>query len=107
VEVKVLNVDTRKLQIKLSMKALEEQPVKEVKEKDFRPAKTSEPAPVMEEEAREEPIPTAMEMALREAMERSKDKQPAEPVSKGKRKPKGASNELEQILYRTLHNKRK
>jgi small subunit ribosomal protein S1 len=107
VEVKVLNVDKRKRQIKLSMKALEEPPVKEVKEKDFRPAKSSEQAPAMEDEAKDEPIPTAMEMALREAMERSKEKYPAEPANKGKRKAKGTTNELEQILYRTLHNKRK
>ncbi len=107
VEVKVLNVDKRKRQIKLSMKALEEPPVKEVKEKDFRPARNSEQAPAAEDEAKEEPIPTAMEMALREAMERSKEKNPVETASKGKRKPKGATNELEQILYRTLHNKRK
>jgi small subunit ribosomal protein S1 len=107
VEVKVLNVDKRKRQIKLSMKALEEPPVKEVKEKDSRPAKGNEQAPVLEDEAKDEPIPTAMEMALREAMERSQDKHPVEPVSKGKRKTKGAPDELEQILYRTLHNKRK
>ena len=107
IEVKVLNVDKRKRQIKLSMKALEEPPVKEVKEKDFRPARSGEQAPVAEDDARDEPIPTAMEMALREAMERSKDKNPVEPAIKGKRKPKGATNELEQILYRTLHNKRK
>lgn len=107
IEVKVLNVDKRKRQIKLSMKALEEPPVKEVKEKDFRPAKASEQAPAMDEEAKDEPIPTAMEMALREAMERSKEKHPVEAASKGKRKSKGATNELEQILYRTLHNKRK
>jgi len=108
VEVKVLNVDKRKRQIKLSMKALEEPPVKEVKEKDFRPAKSSEQAPALEEETKDEPIPTAMEMALREAMERSKEKHPVEPpASKGKRKSKSSTNELEQILYRTLHNKRK
>jgi predicted RNA-binding protein with RPS1 domain len=107
VEVKVLNVDKRKRQIKLSMKALEEPPVKEVKEKDFRPPKSSEQPPAFEEEAKDEPIPTAMEIALREAMERSKEKHTVEPETKGKRKSKGASNELEQILYRTLHNKRK
>ncbi len=107
IEVKVLNVDKRKRQIKLSMKALEEPPVKEVKEKEFRPAKASEQASAVDEETREEPIPTAMEIALREAMERSKEKHPAEAANKGKRKAKGATNELEQILYRTLHNKRK
>lgn len=107
VEVKVLNVDKRKRQIKLSMKALEEPPVKEVKEKDFRPARSSDQATAVEEEAKEEPIPTAMEIALREAMERSKEKHTDEPASKGKRKSKGATNELEEILFRTLQNKRK
>jgi len=107
VEVKVLNVDKRKRQIKLSMKAMEEPPVKEVKEKDFRPAKGAEHAPVMEDEAKDEPTPTAMEIALREAMERSQEKNPVESPSKGKRKSKGATDELEQILYRTLQNKRK
>lgn len=107
VEVKVLSVDKRKRQIKLSMKAMEEPPVKEVKEKDFRPAKSAEHAPVMEDEAKDEPTPTAMEIALREAMERSQEKHPVESPSKAKRKPKGATDELEQILYRTLQNKRK
>jgi small subunit ribosomal protein S1 len=107
VEVKVLSVDKRKRQIKLSMKALEEPLVKPVREKDSRPARSSEPAPAAESEAKDEPSPTAMEVALREAMERSKEKQPVEIPSKGKRKPKGTSDELEQILYRTLQNKRK
>lgn len=107
VEVKVLNVDKRKRQIKLSMKALEEQPVKEVKEKETRPARGMEQASVVEEEAKDEPIPTAMEMALRQAMERSQDKHPVAPASKSKRKTKDTPDELEQILYRTLHNKRK
>ncbi|OGO35925.1 MAG: hypothetical protein A2W35_11945 [Chloroflexi bacterium RBG_16_57_11] len=107
VEVKVLSLDKRKRQIKLSMKALEEPPVKEVKEKDIRPAKSAEQAPAVEDDAKDEPTPTAMEIALREAMERSKDKYPAESPNKGKRKSKAATNELEQILYRTLQNKRK
>jgi small subunit ribosomal protein S1 len=107
VEVKVLSVDKRKRQIKLSMKALEEPPVKEVKEKEFRPAKSTEQASLVDDEAKDEPTPTAMESALREAMERSKDKSPVESPSKGKRKSKAATNELEQILYRTLQNKRK
>jgi transcriptional accessory protein Tex/SPT6 len=103
VEVKVLNVDKRKKQIKLSMKALEEPPVKEIKE--TRPAKGAEQSVAVVEEA-EEPVPTAMEVALREAMARSQEKSAAESV-KGKRKSKGANNELEQILSRTLQHKRK
>jgi len=101
VEVKVLNVDKRKKQIKLSMKALEEPPIKEIKE-TVKPVKGSEPAPAAPEEEKEEPIPTAMEAALREAMQRSKEQHVA---TKGKRKSKGSSNELEQILTRTLQHK--
>jgi ribosomal protein S1 len=104
VEVKVLNVDKRKKQIKLSMKALEEPPVKEVRES--RPGRGGDSASVRMEEEHEEPVPTAMEIALREAMERSKDKQTIE-NKKATRKSKGNSDELEQILYRTLHNKKK
>jgi ribosomal protein S1 len=101
VEVKVLSVNRQKRQIKLSMKALEEPPVKEQK-----PAKSAEPSTVEKEEPREEPVPTAMEMALREAMERSKEKHETEtPRARGKRKGKGANDDLEQILSRTLHQK--
>jgi small subunit ribosomal protein S1 len=101
VEVKVLNVDKRKKQIKLSMKALEEPPIKEIKE-PTKPVKSSEPAPAAPEEEKDEPVPTAMEAALREAMQRSKDQRVA---TKSRRKPKGSSNELEQILSRTLQHK--
>ena len=103
IEVKVLNVDKRKKQIKLSMKALEEPPVKEVKE--TRPARGGDAAPAKVEEEREEPVPTAMEIALREAMERSKEKQGAS-EGKARRKPKSATDELEQILSRTLQHKK-
>lgn len=106
VDVKVLNVDRQKKQIKLSMKALEEPPVKVIKEKES-PQASTRAAAVVEPEEKEEPIPTAMEMAMREAMERSRDQHPEEETpSKGKKK--GASkNDLEQILMRTLQNKRK
>lgn len=105
VEVKVLSVDKRKKQIKLSMKALEEPPVKEIK--DSRPARGERETTSarIEEEEHEEPVPTAMEAALREAMERSREKQ--EVPDKSRRKNKGATNELEQILSRTLQHKRK
>lgn len=103
VEVKVLNVNRQKKQIKLSMKALEEPPVKvakEVQQQQQQPAKTnaSEPAD------KEEPVPTAMEMALREAMERSKEREEQQP-SKTKRKPSSNKDEIEDILSRTLQHK--
>lgn len=104
VEVKVLAVDRHKRQIKLSMKALEEPPVKEVKETKV--AKPAEQRPQAEStEPKEEAVPTAMESALRVAMERSKEKRGYQPGVRGKRKGKGSGNELEQILSRTLHQK--
>jgi small subunit ribosomal protein S1 len=108
VEVKVLNVNRQKKQIKLSMKALEEPPVKVVKVKEEKPARpTKEPvksAPA-EEEPKEPPTPTAMEIAFREAMERSNDR---EDDTESKTK-KGVTNqdEMEKILSRTLENRRK
>lgn len=98
VDVKVLSVDRKKKQIKLSMKALEEPPAKVIKEVQKAPEKvTAEP------EEKELPVPTAMEMALREAMERSKTRE--EPVIRTKRKPSAANDEIERILSRTLEHK--
>jgi small subunit ribosomal protein S1 len=106
VEVKVLNVDKRKKQIKLSMKALVEPPVKEVREpresRQGRGQRFEQPVEPVEPEEHEEPVPTAMEMALREAMERSQEKRTAKGEAK---KKKGSNNELEQILSRTLQHK--
>lgn len=105
VEVKVLDVNRQKKQIKLSMKALEEKPEKiakviqtkiDKKEKDTVSAQPQQP-----EAVKEAPIPTAMEMALREAMDRVSN---TEPVAATKKKSKG-SHELEDILKRTLKNK--
>jgi len=105
IEVQVLEVNRRKKQIKLSMKALEEKPdvlaraVQQVKEKD----KEKEKEKKEEEAGKEEPVPTAMEMALREAMERSKSKAPSG-KSKARRKTSD-KDELENILNRTLQHK--
>ena len=100
VEVKVLNVNRQKKQIKLSMKALEEPPVKAARETPKEPVAKPEP----EEAASDLPTPTAMEIALREAMERSKDRS-AVPVIKGKRKSPVQKDELDQVLARTLQHK--
>ncbi|MBC8332614.1 MAG: S1 RNA-binding domain-containing protein [Anaerolineae bacterium] len=89
VEVQVLSVNRRRKQIKLSMKALMDPPVK-----------TAKIVEEINEEVNNEPVPTAMEAALRQAMERSQNGE-----SKGKKKKKGASlnDELESIFSRTLN----
>jgi len=100
VDVQVLEIDRRKKQIKLSMKALEEKPEKIIK--TGKPQKGDKE--VIEE--KEEPIPTAMEMALREAMERSSSSSKEEPQKvKSKRKNHAEETEIEKILQRTLKNK--
>lgn len=113
VEVKVLDVIKPKKQIKLSMKALLDKPEDVVKaalektekkeqrgrEKEKEREKEPEPA----EEAREVPIPTAMEVALREAMER-KGVDTVNELAEKKKKRKGTETnpELETIFTRTL-----
>ncbi len=99
VEVQVLSVNRHKRQIKLSMKALEERPEKLVKESRGGSSRTHD------EPAKDEPVPTAMEMALREAMERSKGQEEEAPVSKGKKKTSSSDDEIERILARTLENR--
>jgi len=98
VEVKVLGINRQKKQIKLSMKALEERPAK-VAKTEQKEAKEGAGEP-----EKDEPVPTAMEIALREAMERSKSRD-EEKETKGKRKAAGGKGDLEKILSRTLENK--
>ena len=100
IEVKVLNVNRQKKQIKLSMKALEEPPVKVVKEVQ---QQASQPKSSGEPVEKEEPIPTAMEMALRQAMERKNRDE--EPAVRTKRKSSASKDEIEDILSRTLQHK--
>lgn len=112
VEVKVLDVIKQKKQIKLSMKALQEKPVEDVKtvvEKiDKREQRTRDQEKEAEpkEEVKEAPVPTAMEVALREAMGR----RGAEDVNvvaekKRKRKSSETNQELETIYSRTLKSR--
>jgi small subunit ribosomal protein S1 len=126
VEAQVLEVNRRKKQIKLSLKALQEIPVKEEE-----PVKIVEPYASAPRENREKPVrrkrrsrneeqndvadlqlatsgetpevadPTFMEIAIREAMEKAK-------VRKNQQKEKhkiSVSKEQEDILSRTLENK--
>ena len=101
VEVKVLEVNRRKKQIKLSMKALEDKPISEKKPVKKKKSK-SKPANAPEE--KEEAIPTAMEMALREAMEKTQSGVVEEEIQT-KIKSTNADPELDQILSRTLEHK--
>jgi small subunit ribosomal protein S1 len=98
VEVQVIDVNRRRKQIKLSMKALEEKP--DPIKKTVQKPKNKQP----ESTEKEQPVPTAMEMALREAMERSKDTENV-PEKEAKPKPTASDNEFEDILSRTLQNK--
>ena len=103
IEVKVLSVNRHKKQIKLSMKALEEKPVREVREPRAAPAPAERPKAEAGETEKEAPTPTAMEIALREAMQRSQDRE--ETPAKGKKKPGASNAEIEKILSRTLQNR--
>ena len=70
-----------------------------------KPSKPVEKEKEVVEEPKEAPIPTAMEMAMREAMERSSVQLPP-PSQKAKRRNKNnSSDEIEDILERTLQNK--
>ncbi|MGW8249374.1 MAG: S1 RNA-binding domain-containing protein [Anaerolineales bacterium] len=101
IEVKVLDVNRRKKQIKLSMKALEEKPTPAPRSSQSRKDKEKE-APA--EAEKEEPVPTAMEMALREAMERTRS-QDSTPKAKSRRKSSQNEDEMGEILNRTLESK--
>jgi ribosomal protein S1 len=93
VEAQVLSVNRRKKQIKLSMKALMEDPEKLVAE-----------AKKEVEAENNQPVPTAMEMAIRSAMEKSQQEENTE--SKANNKKENASNgELDDIFSRTLERK--
>jgi predicted RNA-binding protein with RPS1 domain len=133
VEAQVIDVNRKKKQIKLSIKALQPEPVKEEelprvyteparrerdKDKDKEKAarrkkpRTLRPrdmegnvdellATMNNEPVQQEAEPTAMEIALREAMERAKARKQDD---KGRRN-KGVSQEQEDILNRTLEGK--
>ncbi|NMB87779.1 MAG: S1 RNA-binding domain-containing protein [Chloroflexi bacterium] len=134
VEAQVLEVNRRKKQIKLSIKALqpEPEPVEEVvrpasmtdapshrpsnqqgpKEKPARRKKTPRKSSEMlngdfnfdlDDAAPAEAEPTAMEIALREAMEKAKTRKQQQ--EEKNRKAKAGSKEQDDLLSRTLENK--
>ncbi|MCW5875617.1 MAG: S1 RNA-binding domain-containing protein [Anaerolineales bacterium] len=87
IEVMVLAADRRKKQIKLSIKALNPEPI-------------AEPEP---EEEPQKPAPTAMEIALRKAMAANEAAGDAPQRTATK---KQSSDVMEDILSRTLENRR-
>lgn len=94
VEVKVIGVNRRKKRIRLSVKALVEMPGKKE-------------TPAIEDDDQEEPdepVPTAMEIALRQAMDRNKGEgvESPEKAAPVKRKSSRREAELDEILNRTL-----
>ena len=94
VEAQVLEVNRRKKQIKLSIKALQELP---------ETLQAQQQATASEPEEPKEPDLTAMEIAMRQAMEKAES---AEKAGKKKsRKNKETSSEQEDLLSRTLENK--
>jgi ribosomal protein S1 len=95
VEVKVLSVNRRRKQIKLSMKAVIENPLEIAKKIQKSEPETGEP---------DKPVPTAMELAMRQAMERSQN---GEENPKHQTSKKGSTNkqELDGILSRTMEHK--
>ncbi len=122
IEAQVIDVNRRKKQIKLSMKALQPEPEEVVEEKpkqaaarptgeskrEKRPEKKSR-RKVQEDntallESINEPAeaePTAMEIAMRAAMEKAKDRK----KNQESKKNKLSSKEQEDLLSRTLENK--
>lgn len=120
VETQIIDVNRRKKQIKLSLKALQEEPVKEAesaqpaesaqRERPARRGKKSRGdsergeghiSSYEESTPSTEADPTAMEIALREAMEKANARKKADKAKRGK----GVSKEQEDILSRTLENK--
>ena len=103
VEAKVLDVNRKKKQIKLSMKALEPEieefiPAKKENKKAGKRGPKKNQVEVAEQEEDKEPELTAMQIAWQEALNKSN----AERAYKMKRSKSGASQEQEELLSRTL-----
>lgn len=121
IEAEILDFNRKKKQIKLSMKALVPEPVKEEPSPRFvsetqpreKPARKRKPTrkqenmvddallATLDEPAQAEAEPTAMEIAIREAMERAKVRK----LQQEEKKKKSVSAESEDIFARTLEQK--
>jgi len=104
IEVKVLEVNRRKKQIKLSLKAMQELPEEEIVETS-KPRQGRGKQEVVEEVEEEViPDPTFMEIAMRRAMDLAEKRRP-EIVSRIKKQKKYADDEADDIFERTIRNK--
>ncbi|HET9915449.1 MAG TPA: S1 RNA-binding domain-containing protein [Anaerolineales bacterium] len=103
VEAKILEVNRKKKQIKLSMKALEPEieefkPAKKENKKGGKRGPKREDSEVPVQEEPKEPELTAMQMAWQEALDKAK----AEKAYKVKRAKSSVSREQEDLLERTM-----
>ncbi len=104
-DVKVLEVDRRKKQIKLSIKALLEGPEESMPEpkRSGRKGKGNKHAFVEEPAEEVIPDPTYMEIALRRAMDKAEQRLPE--IESRVKKSKSFSSEADEIFERTMQNK--
>ncbi len=104
-DVKVLEVDRRKKQIKLSLKALLEAPEESMPE----PKRSGRKGKAQKQEVFEEPAeevipdPTYMEIALRRAMDKAEQRLPE--IESRVKKSKSYDSEVDEIFERTMQNK--
>jgi small subunit ribosomal protein S1 len=98
IEAKVLEVNRRKKQIKLSIKALQVLP------ENLQMPQNDSAEKKQEEETPKEPDLTAMEIAMRNAMDKSSEEENSSSKKKS-RKNKSSSVEQEDLLSRTLEKK--
>lgn len=105
VDVKILEVNRRKKQIKLSMKALQETPEEIMAEvaPTKRRGKGSKQEVVQDVEEEVIPDPTFMEIAMRKAMDRAEQRRPE--IASRIKKQKNRDTEADDIFERTLTNK--
>lgn len=106
VEAKVLDVNRKKKQIKLSIKALEPEieeskPVKKESRKGGKPGPKKEAAESTQQEEPKEPELTAMQIAWQEALNRSGENKDL----KLKKNKSAVSQEQEDLLNRTLEKR--
>jgi predicted RNA-binding protein with RPS1 domain len=105
VEAKIINVDRKKRQIRLSMKALQPEIIEEEKpaqeSKRGKRGKKNEEIEMAVEETKTEPELTGMQIAWQTAQERAKSKSKRDRSKRNK----GTSAEQEEILSRTLEKR--
>lgn len=104
-DVKVLEVDRRKKQIKLSLKALQEAPEEEAPEpkRASRKGKGHKQEVVEVEQEEVIPDPTYMEIAMRKAMDKAEQRLPE--ITSRVKKSKSFESEADDIFERTMQNK--